>query len=122
VGLLKRLFGSSDAVEDARERAAEHQDAPAGWNLTSPEIEQTDDEVILRMAAPGLHASSLQHFLHEDTIVLKGHGTTDAGAKVMLNERLKLQGADLSQAKLTYERGQIVVRFPKAAFGRQSNA
>jgi HSP20 family molecular chaperone IbpA len=125
VGFLKRLLSSTDAVEDARARAGKEEGstaAPAGWNVTSPEVEQTDDEVILRMAAPGLDPSSLEHALEGESLVLKAHGTTDTGSKVSLNERFKLKGADLSQATLTYEDGKIVVRFPKSAFKPQASA
>jgi HSP20 family molecular chaperone IbpA len=125
VGLLKKLLGNTDAMADARKRAVSEEGeeaAPAGWNVTSPDVEQTDDEVILRMAAPGLDASSFEHSVDDDALVLKAHGTNDTGAKINLNERFKIKGADLSQATLTYEDGKIVVRLPKSAFPSQPSA
>jgi len=123
VGLLKKLLGTTDAMAEARKEVSKSESsAPPGWNVTSPEVEQTEDEVIVRMAAPGLDPSSLEHALDEDAIVLKAHGTTDSGSKVSLNERFKIQGADLSQATLTYEDGKIVVRFPKSAIKAQPSA
>jgi len=123
VSFLKRLFGSTDAVEDARARAGKEEGsaaAPAGWNVTSPEVTQTDDEVILKMDALGLDPASLESEVDGDALVLKAHGTTDTGSKVSLNERLKLQGAgDLSRADVSYEDGKLVIRLPKS---RQSSA
>jgi len=90
---------------------------PHGWNVTSPDVEQTDSEVILRMDAPGLDASSLESSVDGDTLVLKAHGTTDSGSKVSLNERLEFAGAsDLSAASVSYEDGKLVVRIPKSSF------
>jgi HSP20 family molecular chaperone IbpA len=123
VGFLKKLLGTTDAMAEARKEVSKSLgSAPPGWNMTSPEVEQTEDEVIVRMAAPGLDPSSLEHALHEDALVLKAHGTTESGSKVSLNERFKIQGADLSQATLTYEDGKIVVRFPKSAIKPQPSA
>ena len=50
---------------------------------------------------------------------MKARGTSDTGAAINLNERLNLKGADLSQADVSYQDGQIVVRLPKAAFKPQ---
>jgi HSP20 family molecular chaperone IbpA len=122
VGFLKRLLGSTDAVEDARERAGEGQRATGGWNVTSPQIEQTDDEVIFRMAAPGLDPASFQPSLQEGALVLRAHGTSETGAKVFLDERFEVQGADMTRATAKYEEGDIVVRLPKSAFSGQSSA
>ena len=116
MGLLKRLFGTTDAVEDARERAEGHK-TPPGWNLTSPEFTQTADEVTLKMAAPGLDPEMLEHEIDGDTLVLKAQGRTDTGVKVDVNERIKLAGGGhLEQADVSYEDGKIVVRIPKSAF------
>ena len=135
---LKRLVGSTDAVADARARAGQdeapvdatpaavsqgakpvHQLVP-GW--TSPEVTQTENEVILKMSAPGLDADSLQTEVDGSALVLKATGTAESGAKVNLNERLVLQGgADLSQADVAYEDGSLVVRIPKSAFPKPSN-
>jgi HSP20 family molecular chaperone IbpA len=118
VGLLKKLLGTTDALAEARSEVAKSEAAPPhGWNVTSPEVEQTDSEVILRMDAPGLDASSLESSVDGDTLVLKAHGTTDSGSKVSLNERLEFAGAsDLSAASVSYEDGKLVVRIPKSSF------
>ena len=124
MSFLKRLLGSTDAVEDARNRAIKEQGTPPhGWNVTSPDVEQTDSEVILRMDAPGLDPASLESSVDGDALVLKAHGTTDSGSNVSLNERLKLAGAgDLSAASVSYEDGKLVVRIPKSSFPNQSSA
>jgi HSP20 family molecular chaperone IbpA len=117
VGFLKRLLGTTDAVEDARERAGDQEAAqPAGWNLTSPEVTQTEDGVTLKMAAPGLDPTTLETQVDGDALVLKARGETGPHSTITLNERLQLKGAgDLAQANVSYEDGQIVVRIPKSA-------
>ena len=121
MGFLKRLLGTTDAVEDARERAGEQQvSQPAGWNLTSPEVTQTDDQVTLKMAAPGLDPSTLETEVDGDTLVLKARGETGPQSTVSVSERLQLKGAgDLSQASVAYEEGKIVVRIPRSALPSQ---
>ena len=121
MGFLKRLLGTTDAVEDACERAGEQQASqPAGWNLTSPEVTQTEDQVTLTMAAPGLDPSTLEAEVDGDTLVLKARGETGPHSRVSVNERLQLKGAgDLSQASVAYEEGKIVVRIPRSALPSQ---
>lgn len=116
---MKKLLGTTDAMAEGREAVAKSEGLPPphGWNLTAPEVEQTDSEVILRMDAPGLDPASLESAVDGDALVLKAHGTTDTGSKVSLNERLKLGGAgDLSAASVSYEDGKLVIRFPKSSF------
>ena len=125
MGLLGRLFGTTNALDDARARAGDEPvaqvvqpDAPAP-GFTAPEVTQTADEVVLKMNAPGLDSETVQTEVEGSAIVVKGRGTSDAGAAINLNERLNIKGADLSQAEVSYEDGQIVVRLPKAAFKPQ---
>ena len=121
VGFLKKVLGTTDAMAEARKAVpASESSAPHGWNLTSPDVEQTDGDVILRMAAPGLDPSSLESSVDGDALVLKAHGTTDTGSRVSLNERLKFSGAgDLSAASVSFEDGKLVVRIPKSTFTNQ---
>jgi HSP20 family molecular chaperone IbpA len=128
VGFLKKLLGTTDAMEEARAEAEKESSAqvstsqqlPAGWN--SPEVTQTDDEVVLKMDAPGLDPDSVETETDGSAVVVKAHGTNDAGAKINLNERFAVKGADLSQARVSYEDGKFVVRIPKSAFPAQSSA
>ena len=124
MSFLKRLLGTTDAIEDSRDRATEQGgSSPPGWNVTSPEVTQTDDEVIMRMAAPGLDPSSLESEVDGDALVLKARGETGPRSTISLNERLKLKGAgDLSQASISYEDGKIVVHIPKSSFPSQPSA
>ena len=126
MGLLGRLFGTTNALDDARARAGDEPvaqvvqpDAHAAPGFTAPEVTQTADEVVLKMNAPGLDSETVQTEVEGSAIVVKGRGTSDAGAAINLNERLNIKGADLSQAEVSYEDGQIVVRLPKAAFKPQ---
>jgi HSP20 family molecular chaperone IbpA len=125
VSLLRRLFGTTDALDDARARAGDEPvaqvaqpDAPTP-GFAAPEVTQTNDEVVLKMNAPGLDPETVQTEVEDSAIVVKARGTSDAGAAINLNERLNIKGADLSQADVSYEDGQIVVRLPKAAFKPQ---
>jgi HSP20 family molecular chaperone IbpA len=126
VSFLKRLFGTTDALDDARARAGDEPvaqmaqpAAPVASGFSAPEVTQTADEVVLKMNSPGLDPESVQTEVEGEAIVVKARGTSEAGAAINLNERLNLKGADLSQAAVTYEDGQIVVRLPKAAFKPQ---
>ena len=61
VSFLKKLLGTTDAMAEARSEISKSEgSAPHGWNVTSPQVEQTDSEVILRMKDNGtmdrLHA------------------------------------------------------------------
>ena len=125
MSFLKKLLGTTDALDDARARAGEEPvaqaaqpAAPATSGFGVPEVTQTDDEVVLKMDAPGLDPETVQTEVEGSAIVVKARGTSDTGAAINLNERLNLKGADLSQAAVTYEDGQIVARLPKAAFKR----
>jgi HSP20 family molecular chaperone IbpA len=126
VSLLGRLFGTTNALDDARARAGDEPvaqvaqpDGHAAPGFTAPEVTQTADEVVLKMNAPGLDSETVQTEVEGSAIVVKGRGTSDAGAAINLNERLNIKGADLSQADVSYEDGQIVVRLPKTAFKPQ---
>ena len=125
MSLLRRLFGTTDALDDARARAGDEPvaqvaqpDAPTP-GFSAPEVTQTADEVVLKMNAPGLDPESVQTAVEGSAIVVKARGTSDTGEAINLNERLNLKGADLSQAAIAYEDGQIVVRLPKGAFKPQ---
>jgi HSP20 family molecular chaperone IbpA len=126
VRLLGRLFGTTNALDDARARAGDEPvaqvaqpDGHAAPGFTAPEVTQTADEVVLKMNAPGLDSETVQTEVEGSAIVVKARGASDTGAAINLNERLNIKGADLSQADVSYEDGQIVVRLPKAAFKPQ---
>src|SRR6266540_3809663 len=112
MGLLGRLFGTTNALDDARARAGDEPvaqvaqpDAHAAPGFTAPEVTQTAGEVVLKMNAPGLDPETVQTAVEGSAIVVKARGTSDSGAPINLNERLNLKGADLSQADVSYEDG-----------------
>jgi HSP20 family molecular chaperone IbpA len=101
----------------AKEAGPEPSEArPSDFGFSAPEVTQTADEVVLKMRAPGLDPETLEHEIDGETLVVKARAASDAGGKINLNERLKLKGADLTQADVSYGDGQLVVRLPKAAF------
>ena len=128
MSFLKRLLGTTDALDDARARAgnepvaqAAPTAAPATPSFGVPAVTQTKEEVVLKMNAPGLDPESVQTEVEGEAIIVKARGASDTGEAISLNERLNLKGADLSQAAVTYEDGQIVVRLPKTAFKTQQS-
>ena len=127
MGFLKRLLGTTDALDDARARAGDEPvaappGAPAASGFGVPEVTQTGNEVVLKMNAPGVDPESVKSEVEGEAIVVKARGTSDTGGPINLNERLNLKGADLSRAAVTYEDGQIVVRLPKSAFKTQPSS
>ena len=72
MSFLKKLLGTTDVMAEARREAEKSEGAPPhGWNVTSPDVEQTDSEVILRMDAAGLDPSSLESSVDGDALVVK---------------------------------------------------
>ena len=131
MGLLKRLFGSEDALAEARagEVAAEreemegtttrtttttHGERPAGWG----EVETSQDggDLLIALPAPGLDESSIKLDPEGSSIKLHAEGANSQGQHIELNETLKLpEGSDASQARAAYTDGRLVVRIPKSA-------
>jgi HSP20 family molecular chaperone IbpA len=131
MGLLKRLFGSEDAMAEARagEAAAERgvihatttrttttrkADRPAGWGEV--ETSQEGDDLVVALPAPGLDESSIELEAQESSLKLYAKGTNSQGHRVELNETFNLpEGSDASQATASYADGRLVVRIPKSA-------
>jgi HSP20 family molecular chaperone IbpA len=131
VGLLKRLFGTEDAMAEARagEVAAEqdetrgtttttatmtNRERPAGWGEV--ETSQEGGDLLIALPAPGLDESSIKLEPEGSSVKLHAKGSNSQGQHIELNETLKLpEGSDASQARAAYTDGRLVVRIPKSA-------
>jgi HSP20 family molecular chaperone IbpA len=131
VGLLKRLFGTEDAMAEARagEAAAEreeirgttttartttHGERPAGWGEV--ETSQEGENLVVALPAPGLDESSIHLDPQGSSLKLHAKGSNSQGQHIELNETFNLpDGSDASQARASYEEGRLVVRIPRSA-------
>ena len=136
---LKRLFGATDAVEDARERAPEDEapvgaatvtgkvittksttptNLPLGWS--SPTTRDEGDTLVLEMQAPGLDPETLTVEPQGSKLHIRasGHGA-NAHQKISLDESLNFpEGSDLSDVTADYDEGRLVIRIPKSGIKR----
>jgi HSP20 family molecular chaperone IbpA len=131
VGLLKRLFGTEDAMTEARageaaeERGEIHATTtrsttatkgtrPAGWGEV--ETSQEGDNLVVALPAPGLDESSINLEAQGSSLKLYAKGRNPQGHHIELNETFNLpEGSDASQATASYTDGRLVVRIPKSA-------
>jgi HSP20 family molecular chaperone IbpA len=122
VGFLKKLFGTTDAMEDARARAGDDEapvgshtsNLPSGW--ATPTTRDEGDAIVLEMPAPGLDPDTLTVEPEGSKLHLRASGTSSDGKqKVSLDESLNFpEGSDLSGATANYEDDRLVIRIPKA--------
>jgi len=126
VGLLKKLFGTTDAMEDARARAPQDEtpvgattktttsNLPAGW--ASPTTRDEGDTIVLEMPAPGLDAGTLTLEPEGSQLHLRASGkSADGHQTISVDESLNFPaGSDLSGATADYGDDRLVIRIPKA--------
>jgi HSP20 family molecular chaperone IbpA len=120
VGWLKRVFGSTDAMAEARAEASHEPGVthtgprPAGWG--DVETSQEGGDIVIAMPAPGLDPDSIQLEPHGSSLKLQARGSGSHGEHISLNETLALpEGSDPSPATVSYTDGRLVVRIPKSA-------
>ncbi len=126
MGLLKKLFGTTDAMEDARARAPQDEtpvgattktttsNLPAGW--ASPTTRDEGDTIVLEMPAPGLDAGTLTVEPEGSKLHLRASGkSADGHQTISVDESLNFPaGSDLSGATADYGDDRLVIRIPKA--------
>ena len=127
MSLLKRLLGTTDAVEDARERAEHDSELappaavspdqasalPGGWG--KPDVSDEGDVIVIALQAPGLEADTVSVEPRGSSLQVRAEGERGPNEKVKLDEALKFpEGSDLSGATASYGDGKLVVRIPKS--------
>jgi HSP20 family molecular chaperone IbpA len=131
VSWLKRVFGTTDAVEDARERA-QHDSEPApaaspdrssalpgGWG--KPDVSDEGDVIVIALQAPGLRADTVSVEPRGASLQVRAEGERGPNEKIKLDEALKFpEGSDLSGATASYSDDRLVVRIPKAGIKQAS--
>jgi HSP20 family molecular chaperone IbpA len=125
VSWLKKLFGTTDAMEDARARAPQDEapvaastktttsKLPAGW--ASPTTRDEGDSIVLEMPAPGLDPDTLTVEPEGSKLHLRASGkSADGHETISLDESLNFpEGSDLSGATADYADDRLIVRIPK---------
>jgi HSP20 family molecular chaperone IbpA len=122
VSFLKRLFGTTDAVQDARARAQDDEalvgastsKLPSGW--ASPTTRDEGDTIVLEMPAPGLDPETVSVRAEGAKLRISAGGeSADGREKLSLDESLSFpEGSDLSGATADYADDRLVVRIPKS--------
>ena len=113
MGLLKRLFGTTDALADARAEAGHEESMPAGW--TSPATRDEGDAIVFEMSAPGLDPETVAVEPAGSVLHVRASGQPDSTHKISLDESLNFpEGSDVSGASATYTDDRLVIRVPKA--------
>jgi HSP20 family molecular chaperone IbpA len=124
VSFLKRLFGTTDALEDARAQAVKEAEATsAGWG--SPTTREEGELLVIEMHAPGLDPESFVAEPEGSTFHVKASGSSDRPrVKTTLDETINFaEGSDLSGATATYVDDKVVIRIPKSGLKQtQSSA
>jgi HSP20 family molecular chaperone IbpA len=131
MSFLKRLLGTTDAVEDARKRAGhESEPAPAagpdqssalpgGWG--KPDVSDEGDVIVIALQAPGLDADTVSVEPRGSSLQVRAEGERGPHEKIKLDEALKFpEGSDLSGATASYGEDRLVVRIPKAGIKQAS--
>ena len=128
---LKRLTGSTDAIEDARKRAAHDSEPlpesisdqssalPGGWG--KPDVSDEGNVIVIALQAPGLKADTVSVEPKGSSLQVRAEGERGPGEHIKLDEALKFpEGSDLSGATASYSDDKLVVRIPKAGIKQQA--
>jgi HSP20 family molecular chaperone IbpA len=117
---LKRLLGTTDAMEDALARAGS--DAlvdDSGKPVARPQaptFSETETELVFTSEFPGLDSESLSVHAEGSAVRVRASGHGTRRQKRLLDERIQLpEGSHPDGATASYEGTQLTVRIPKTA-------
>ena len=128
---LTRFLPSDDQDQDEESRAL--QAAGPGWGLLAAEMRESDDEILVRLEAPGMEPDQFDIEVEDDQLIISGEKRTEheeQRGRYHLTERaygrfvrvLPLPvPVEPDQAKAEYTQGVLKIRLPKhpAARARQ---
>ena len=110
-----QIFGEDHLPEDPR------------WSLLSSEIEETDDEVVVRVEAPGLQKSDCEVVIEDNMMRISGEKHVEhqtKGSTYHMMERAYgafhrtftlPRSVESDKAVASYDNGVLTVRVPKRA-------
>src|SRR5947199_9153231 len=120
MSLLKRLFGTTDAVEDARERAEHDSELappaavapdqpsalPGGWG--KPDVSDEGDVIVIALQAPGLKADTVSVEPRGSSLQVRAEGERGPHEKIKLDDALKFpEGSHLGGATASYREDRL---------------
>jgi hypothetical protein len=82
-------------------------------SLISPSIAFEDGQLVLRMHAPEIDASTVDFDTHSGYVHLKASGTKADGSRIELDETVRVEGGDESRATVAKEGDDLVIRMPR---------
>jgi HSP20 family molecular chaperone IbpA len=115
MGWLKRVFGSTDAVEDAT-RGYEFTEAAVSEQAESgpmPSVDFENDELVVRLPLRGVDRDTVEIEHEHGQVRVRASGGTPQN-RLELNEVIKLDGPfDADAATTDFEDDALVLRVPK---------
>ena len=125
VGWLKRLFGTTDAMEDAIARGRSDLSAPRGSphaKAEPPLFSETESELVFTSELPGLDPETVKVEPEGSSLRVKASGHK-ALHQLVLDERIQLpEGSHPDGATASYEGTQLIIRIPKSALPGKTHA
>lgn len=129
-GAITRFFPPKEGgeVETAEDRIALRS---SRWGVMAAEVEETEDQVLVRLEAPGMDPDDFHLHVEEDHLVVSGEKRVEQeenrgryhvleSAYGRFERVIPLPAAvDDDQAKASYRRGVLRVTLPKAARARR---
>jgi HSP20 family molecular chaperone IbpA len=117
---LKRLVGSTDAMQDALARAGSEglvdESAKSMSRPGATKFSATDSELIFTCNVSGLDPETVRVEAEGSSVRVKASGHGAPRKKLVLDERIQLpEGSDPDGATASYEGTQLTVRIPKSA-------
>jgi HSP20 family protein len=125
--LLSRSSNALTRFEHHHEKRKQDDGAIPRWSLLASEIEETDDEVVVRVEVPGLQKSDCEVLIEDNMMRISGekhieHETKGSTYHMMeraygaFHRTFTLpRSVEADRAVASYDRGVLTVRVPKRA-------